>query len=160
MPGEVHAACWPRFSVARSSGWREPSSRWWCTSPGGFPPSPSSVRADIKDCGLAFPGTRLTVNLAPADLRKQGPAYDLPGALGILLANDQPGPTSPPASSLASPPSTALCATQTASSPWSAWPRTRASTAVEIRLDSSHSAGRLTRVSRLLYEQSWTVPIS
>jgi magnesium chelatase family protein len=47
------------------------------------------VRAAIKNSGLAFPGTRLTVNLAPADLRKEGPAYDLPIALGILLANDQ-----------------------------------------------------------------------
>jgi len=47
------------------------------------------VRAAIKNSGLAFPGTRLTVNLAPADLRKEGPAYDLPLALGILLANDQ-----------------------------------------------------------------------
>jgi magnesium chelatase family protein len=47
------------------------------------------VRAAIKNSGLAFPTTRLTVNLAPADLRKEGPAYDLPIALGILLANDQ-----------------------------------------------------------------------
>jgi magnesium chelatase family protein len=47
------------------------------------------VRAAIKNSGLAFPTTRLTVNLAPADLRKVGPAYDLPIALGILLANDQ-----------------------------------------------------------------------
>jgi magnesium chelatase family protein len=47
------------------------------------------VRAAIKNSGLAFPGTRLTVNLAPADLRKEGPAYDLPIALGILVANDQ-----------------------------------------------------------------------
>jgi magnesium chelatase family protein len=47
------------------------------------------VRAAIKNSGLAFPGTRLTVNLAPADLRKEGPAYDLPIALGTLLANDQ-----------------------------------------------------------------------
>jgi len=47
------------------------------------------VRAAIKNSSLQFPGTRLTVNLAPADLRKEGPAYDLPIALGILLANDQ-----------------------------------------------------------------------
>ncbi len=47
------------------------------------------VRAAIKNSDLQFPGTRLTVNLAPADLRKEGPAYDLPIALGILLANDQ-----------------------------------------------------------------------
>jgi magnesium chelatase family protein len=47
------------------------------------------VRAAIKNSSLQFPGTRLTVNLAPADLRKEGPAYDLPIALGILLANEQ-----------------------------------------------------------------------
>jgi magnesium chelatase family protein len=47
------------------------------------------VRAAIKNSGLAFPDTRLTVNLAPADLRKEGPAYDLPIALGIIMANDQ-----------------------------------------------------------------------
>ena len=47
------------------------------------------VRAAIKNSALHFPGTRLTVNLAPADLRKEGPAYDLPIALGVLLANEQ-----------------------------------------------------------------------
>ncbi len=47
------------------------------------------VRAAIKNSGVAFPGTRLTVSLAAADLRKEGPASDLPIALGILLANDQ-----------------------------------------------------------------------
>jgi len=47
------------------------------------------VRAAIKNSGLAFPGTRLTVNLAPADLRKEGPAYDLPIALGVIMANQQ-----------------------------------------------------------------------
>ena len=47
------------------------------------------VRAAIKNSGLACPGTQPTVNLTAADLRKEGPAYDLPIALGILLANDQ-----------------------------------------------------------------------
>jgi magnesium chelatase family protein len=47
------------------------------------------VRAAIKNSGLHYPGSRLTVNLAPADLRKEGPAYDLPIALGIILANEQ-----------------------------------------------------------------------
>jgi magnesium chelatase family protein len=47
------------------------------------------VRAAVKNSGLPFPTERLTVNLAPADIRKAGPAYDLPIALGILLASQQ-----------------------------------------------------------------------
>ncbi|GAB4444619.1 MAG: YifB family Mg chelatase-like AAA ATPase [Anaerolineae bacterium] len=47
------------------------------------------VRAAIKNTGLPFPVERLTINLAPADIRKAGPAYDLPIAVGILLANSQ-----------------------------------------------------------------------
>ncbi|MEK7516067.1 MAG: YifB family Mg chelatase-like AAA ATPase [Patescibacteria group bacterium] len=44
------------------------------------------VRAAIRNSGISFPRTRVTVNLAPADLRKEGPAYDLPIAVAILLA--------------------------------------------------------------------------
>jgi magnesium chelatase family protein len=47
------------------------------------------VRAAIKNSGLPFPSERVTVNLAPADIRKAGPAYDLPIAIGILLASQQ-----------------------------------------------------------------------
>ncbi|MFN8457913.1 MAG: YifB family Mg chelatase-like AAA ATPase [Anaerolineae bacterium] len=47
------------------------------------------VRAAIKNSGLPFPAERITVNLAPADIRKEGPAYDLPIAIGILLATEQ-----------------------------------------------------------------------
>ena len=47
------------------------------------------VRAAIKNSGLPFPAERLTVNLAPADIRKAGPAYDLPIAIGLLLASEQ-----------------------------------------------------------------------
>ena len=50
------------------------------------------VRAAIKNSGLIYPNKRLTVNLAPADLRKEGPAYDLPIAVGILLASEQAWP--------------------------------------------------------------------
>src|SRR6266852_5788246 len=45
------------------------------------------VRAAIKNSGCLFPYKRITVNLAPADLRKEGPAYDLPIAIGILMAS-------------------------------------------------------------------------
>jgi magnesium chelatase family protein len=47
------------------------------------------VRAAIRNTGLHFPEGRLTINLAPADLRKEGPAYDLPIAIGVLLASEQ-----------------------------------------------------------------------
>ncbi len=47
------------------------------------------VRAALKNSGAIFPMKRLTVNLAPADLRKEGPAYDLPIAVAILLASEQ-----------------------------------------------------------------------
>ena len=51
------------------------------------------VHSAIKNSGLQFPGNkRLTVNLAPADLRKEGPAYDLPIAVGILAASQQVWP--------------------------------------------------------------------
>ena len=44
------------------------------------------VRSAIRNAGFAFPSDRVTVNLAPADLRKEGAAFDLPIALGILAA--------------------------------------------------------------------------
>ena len=53
--------------------------------------SSERVRAAIVNSGLVHPRARLTVNLAPADLRKEGPAYDLPIAVGILIASEQVG---------------------------------------------------------------------
>lgn len=47
------------------------------------------VRSAIKNSGAEFPSRRITVNLAPADLPKEGPSYDLPIALGILIASGQ-----------------------------------------------------------------------
>jgi magnesium chelatase family protein len=48
------------------------------------------VRAAVRNSGLTYPfNSRITVNLAPADLRKEGPAYDLPIAIGLLLASGQ-----------------------------------------------------------------------
>ena len=47
------------------------------------------VRAAIRNSGLQFPNKRYTVNLAPASLRKEGPAYDLPMAVGVLASTDQ-----------------------------------------------------------------------
>lgn len=51
--------------------------------------SKERVRSAIKNSGAEFPAKRITVNLAPADLPKVGPAYDLPIALGILMASEQ-----------------------------------------------------------------------
>lgn len=47
------------------------------------------VRSAIRNSGCTFPMRRIVVNLAPADLKKAGPAYDLPIALGILLSSEQ-----------------------------------------------------------------------
>ena len=54
--------------------------------------SSERVRAAVKNSGLVFPGQRITVNLAPADIRKEGPAYDLPIAVGVLIASEQAWP--------------------------------------------------------------------
>jgi magnesium chelatase family protein len=45
------------------------------------------VKAAIKNCGFHFPSRRVVVNLAPADIRKDGPSFDLPIALAVLVAS-------------------------------------------------------------------------
>ena len=45
------------------------------------------VRAAIRNCGFEFPRHRITVNLAPADVRKAGSSFDLPIALGLLASS-------------------------------------------------------------------------
>jgi magnesium chelatase family protein len=45
------------------------------------------IRAAITNCSLFFPYQKITINLAPADVRKEGASFDLPIALGILGAN-------------------------------------------------------------------------
>lgn len=47
------------------------------------------VRAAVKNCGYSYPLQRVTINLAPADLRKEGSAFDLAIALGILTTSSQ-----------------------------------------------------------------------
>ena len=47
------------------------------------------VRASIKNCGFDFPARRITVNMAPADKKKEGPLYDLPIFIAILAATEQ-----------------------------------------------------------------------
>ena len=63
------------------------SSRWWA-----FPTRASARAATASGPpsaipGFEFPGHRITVNLAPADVRKAGASYDLPIALGVLAAS-------------------------------------------------------------------------
>lgn len=48
--------------------------------------SKERVKSAIKNCGYRFPDDRITVNLAPADIKKEGTGFDLPMALGILAA--------------------------------------------------------------------------
>lgn len=51
--------------------------------------SKERVRSAIRNSNIEFPDHKITVNLAPADLPKEGPSYDLPIALGLLSANGQ-----------------------------------------------------------------------
>lgn len=51
--------------------------------------STERVRAALKNCGFTFPMERITVNLAPADVRKEGSAFDLAIAAGILTTSGQ-----------------------------------------------------------------------
>ena len=53
------------------------------------------VKSAIKNAGFTFPGDRITVNLAPADIKKEGSLFDLPIALGILSASNQINKTNP-----------------------------------------------------------------
>ena len=47
------------------------------------------VASAIKNCGFDFPSRKVTINMAPADIKKEGSAYDLPIALGLLQASQQ-----------------------------------------------------------------------
>jgi len=47
------------------------------------------VMSAIKNCGYEFPSRKVTINMAPADIRKEGSAFDLPIAIGLLMASMQ-----------------------------------------------------------------------
>src|SRR5678815_4603471 len=47
------------------------------------------VTTALSNSGFKFPMGRTTINLAPADVKKEGPSFDLPIALGLLAASDQ-----------------------------------------------------------------------
>jgi magnesium chelatase family protein len=55
---------------------------------GAVKESKDRVKAAVKNCGYDFPSRRITVNLAPADIKKEGTAFDLPMAIGILAATE------------------------------------------------------------------------
>jgi magnesium chelatase family protein len=47
------------------------------------------VMSAIKNCGFEFPARKVTINMAPADVKKEGSAFDLPIAIGLLIASSQ-----------------------------------------------------------------------
>lgn len=47
------------------------------------------VKAAVKNAGYAFPVRKIIINLTPADLRKEGPSFDLPISVGIMAASEQ-----------------------------------------------------------------------
>lgn len=51
--------------------------------------SKERVKATLKNAGFAFPMRKIVINLTPADLRKEGPCFDLPISIGILAASEQ-----------------------------------------------------------------------
>ncbi|KGN97412.1 YifB family Mg chelatase-like AAA ATPase [Porphyromonas sp. COT-290 OH3588] len=51
--------------------------------------SQDRIISAIQSCGYRYPGRRIVINMSPADLRKEGSAYDLPLAIGILAADEQ-----------------------------------------------------------------------
>ena len=83
------------------------------------------VRAAVRNCGCDFPMRRVTVNLAPADLKKEGPAYDLSIAVGVLLSTGQVSSDLSDTVLLGELALDGGCGTPTASSPWSTLPASR-----------------------------------
>ncbi|GHV33856.1 magnesium chelatase [Bacteroidia bacterium] len=51
--------------------------------------SQQRIESALSQCGYRLPGRKIVVNMAPADIRKEGSAYDLPLAIGILAASEQ-----------------------------------------------------------------------
>ena len=59
--------------------------------------SKDRVHSALNNSGFKYPDDKITINLAPADIKKEGPSFDLPIALGVLAASEQisPGSFSP-----------------------------------------------------------------
>ena len=56
--------------------------------------SKDRVHAAINNSGFKYPNDKITINLAPADIKKEGPSFDLPIALGVLAASEEISPGS------------------------------------------------------------------
>lgn len=56
---------------------------------GAVKESKERVLSAIKNCGFEFPARKVTINMAPADVKKEGSAFDLPIAIGLLMASSQ-----------------------------------------------------------------------
>ncbi len=56
--------------------------------------SKDRVHAAINNSGFKYPNDKITINLAPADIKKEGPSFDLPIALGVLVASEEMSPGS------------------------------------------------------------------
>jgi magnesium chelatase family protein len=56
---------------------------------GAVKESRERVMSAIKNCGFEFPSRKVTINMAPADMKKEGSAFDLPIAIGLLMASGQ-----------------------------------------------------------------------
>jgi len=81
----------PRVEVEVHLGGGLPTFTIVGMSPGAAKESKERVRAALASCNFEHPAGRITVSLSPADLPKDGGRYDLPIALGILLASGQGG---------------------------------------------------------------------
>ncbi len=62
---------------------------------GAVKESKDRIKSAIKNSGYEFPARRITINLAPADIRKDGAAFDLPMAIGLLAATGRGAPERP-----------------------------------------------------------------
>ena len=71
-------------NVDKGIGYRE-----WDFPDNAIKESNYRIAAALLNIGYKLPGKKITINMAPADLRKEGSAYDLPIALGILSASNQ-----------------------------------------------------------------------
>jgi len=81
----IHAACvWVEVDVVNGL----PSFATVGLPDSSVRESRDRIRAAIKNSGFTFPIERITVSLAPADMRKEGPAFDLPMAIGILVTTE------------------------------------------------------------------------
>ena len=95
-------ACWPKSTPPRFTEWTLRSGRWRSTAAHGDPKilivglpdtavkeSRDRVTTAIGNSGFRWPRGRTTVNLAPADIKKEGPSFDLPIALGMIAVTEE-----------------------------------------------------------------------